>query len=35
MRMADQTLELPAKAAWRAVNDEKSIYGIDGSYAKH
>lgn len=32
-RMADQTLELPAKAAWRAVAEEKSIYGVDGSYA--
>jgi hypothetical protein len=34
-RLADPTLELPAKAAWRAVVEEKSIYGIDGSYVRH
>lgn len=33
-RLADPTLELPAKAAWRAVFEEKSIYGSDGSYAR-
>lgn len=33
-RLADPMLEFPAKAAWRAVIEEKSIYGIDGSYAK-
>lgn len=34
-RMADQALELPAKAAWRAVVEEKSFYGVDGSHARH
>jgi hypothetical protein len=34
-RIADTTLELPAKAAWRAVVEEKIIYGVDGSYAMH
>ncbi len=33
-RLADPTLKLPALAAWRAVVEEKSIYGIDGSYAR-
>ncbi len=33
-RLADPSLELPAKAAWRAVVEEKSIYGSDGSYAR-
>ncbi len=33
-RLADQALELPALAAWRAVVEEKSVYGVDGSYAR-
>lgn len=33
-RLADPTLKLPALAAWRAVVEEKSIYGIDGSCAR-
>jgi len=33
-RLADQTLKLPALAAWRAVVEEKSVYGVDGSYAR-
>lgn len=32
-RLADATLTLPALAAWRSVFEEKSIYGVDGSYA--
>ena len=32
-RLADPMLQLPAKAAWCAVVEEKSVYGIDGSYA--
>lgn len=34
MRLADPALKLPALAAWRAVVEEKSVYGIDGSYAE-
>jgi hypothetical protein len=33
-RLADETLKLPALAAWRAVVEEKSLYGVDGSYAR-
>ncbi len=32
-RLADPALKLPALAAWRAVVEEKSVYGVDGSYA--
>lgn len=34
-RLADESLRLPAQAAWRAVVEEKSVYGVDGSYARH
>ncbi len=34
-RLADQALQLPALAAWRAVVEEKSVYGVDGSYAEN
>ena len=34
-RLADETLKLPALAAWRAVVEEKSVYGVDGSYARN
>ncbi len=33
-RLADPTLQLPARAVWRAIVDEKSVYGIDGSDAR-
>ena len=33
-RMLDPALELPARAAWQAVVEEKGIYGIDGSYVR-
>jgi hypothetical protein len=33
-RIADKSLKLPALAAWRAVVEEKSVYGVDGSYAR-
>lgn len=33
-RLADQALQPPALAAWRAVVEEKSFYGVDGSYAR-
>lgn len=33
-RLADRALELPALAAWRAIVEEKSVYGVDGSYAR-
>lgn len=32
-RLADPALVLPVKAAWRAVVEEKKIFGVDGSYA--
>lgn len=34
-RLADETLTYPARAAWQSVVEEKSIYGIDGSYWRH
>jgi hypothetical protein len=34
-RLADPTLTLPTLTAWRSVNEEKSIYGVDGSYPRH
>lgn len=33
-RLADEALKLPALAAWRAVVEEKSVYAVDGSYAR-
>lgn len=33
-RLADPTLDFPAKAAWRAVVEQTSFYGVDGSYAR-
>lgn len=34
-RLTDPTLALPALAAWRAIAEEKSVYGKDGSFARH
>lgn len=34
-RLADQDLKLPALAAWRAVAEEKCVYGEDGSYVQN
>lgn len=33
-RIADPTLGFPAKAAWRAVVEKKTIYGVDGTYVR-
>jgi hypothetical protein len=33
-RLSDSTLQLPTKAAWRAIIEEKSVYGVDGTYAR-
>ena len=33
-RLGDQALKLPVLAAWRSVVEEKSVYGVDGSYAR-
>jgi hypothetical protein len=32
-RLADQSLDYPAKAAWRSVIEGKSFYGVDGTEA--
>lgn len=33
-RLKDETLDYPVKAAWRALLEEKSIYGKDGSESR-
>ncbi|WP_247309274.1 P-loop NTPase fold protein [Ralstonia pseudosolanacearum] len=33
-RLADPMLQLPALAAWRAVHENRSVYGVDGTYAE-
>jgi len=32
-RLADRSVPLPAAAAWKAVVEERSFYGVDGSFA--
>ena len=34
IRLAEPSTALPASAAWRAILDEKSYYGVDGSEAR-
>jgi hypothetical protein len=34
-RLTESDLKLPVAAAWRSVIEEKSIYGVDGSYARN
>lgn len=34
-RLKDEALDYPARAAWRAVVECKTIYGKDGSFADH
>lgn len=34
-RLKDDTLGLPARAAWRAVHEGRAVYGKDGSLARH
>jgi len=34
-RLDDETLTYPARAAWQSVVEEKSIYGVDGSYSRY
>ncbi|XLZ69753.1 hypothetical protein ABT364_25000 [Massilia sp. SR12] len=34
LRLEDSTLKYPAKAAWRAVIEDKPLYGIDGMPAR-
>lgn len=34
LRLADTTMGFPARAAWKSVVEEKSVYGVDGSIAR-
>jgi hypothetical protein len=34
-RLKDETLDYPARAAWRAVVEGRAVYGKDGSIARH
>lgn len=35
VRLKDETLDYPVRAAWRALAEDKAIYGKDGSLAVH
>lgn len=34
-RLQDASLHYPARAAWRAVIERKSLYGVDGTEVRH
>jgi len=33
VRLADSTLTYPTRAAWKAADEGKAVYGVDGTYA--